>query len=57
MQGSVQVSGVGKNSRSWVSGWDGAEGEEAQVVGAFMRNNSDHSDLASGLARNEVGEP
>jgi hypothetical protein len=56
MQGGVQVSGVGKNSRSWVSGWDGAEGE-AQVVGAFMRNNSDHSDLASGSARDEVGEP
>jgi len=38
----------------WIGG---AKGEEAQVDGAFVRNISNHSDLANGSARNDVGEP
>ena len=37
--------------------WGGAGGEEVQVDGAFMRNISNHSDLADESARNDVGEP
>jgi hypothetical protein len=46
--------GVGKIVDHEFLDWGGAEG---QVDGAFMRNISNHSDLANGSARNDVGEP